>query len=251
MQERIYQLRKRAGLSQEDLAEVIGVSRQAVQKWESGSASPDVANLAALCDYFGVTMDYLARGEEAPAQEAEAWTPEARPMPVRCGEYEYVSEATLLGLPLVHIHLGFGLRKAKGIIAIGNVAVGGVAIGGLSLGVLSLGGLAVGGLALGGLSAGLVVFGGIAISLLFSLGGVAVSCGYAIGGLAAAVKGAFGGLAVSSRIAVGERAFGGLALETQKMNAMGVKETMALVRAAYPDTREWVLRLVRLLIRVE
>ena len=62
--ERLYQLRKGRGISQEELAHTVGVSRQAVQKWEAGAATPDLNNLSALADYFAVSLDYLVRGIE-------------------------------------------------------------------------------------------------------------------------------------------------------------------------------------------
>ena len=60
-QEKLYRLRRERGLSQEGLASALGVSRQAVQKWESGAASPDTNNLIVLSDYFGVTLDSLLK----------------------------------------------------------------------------------------------------------------------------------------------------------------------------------------------
>jgi len=104
--------------------------------------------------------------------------------------YEYRSEASLFGLPLVHIASGLDPstgrpRIAKGIIAIGNVAVGGLAIGGLSFGVVSFGGLTLGLIALGGAAIGLLLaLGGMAIGLV-AIGGGAIGY-YALGG------GAFG-----------------------------------------------------------
>lgn len=61
-QQRLYELRKQSGLSQEGLASLLGVTRQAVQKWESGSSRPDMDNLAALARYFNVSLDYLVTG---------------------------------------------------------------------------------------------------------------------------------------------------------------------------------------------
>ncbi len=55
--ERILTLRKEMNLSQESLAEQIGVSRQAISKWERGEASPDIQNLSALAETFGLTVD--------------------------------------------------------------------------------------------------------------------------------------------------------------------------------------------------
>ena len=57
--ERIKALRKQNNLSQEQLAEKLNVSRQAVSKWESNTAYPDISNLILLRDIFGVTLDYL------------------------------------------------------------------------------------------------------------------------------------------------------------------------------------------------
>lgn len=57
--ERILASRKQKGISQEELAHKIGVSRQAVSKWESGQSIPDVEKVVALSRYFGVTTDYL------------------------------------------------------------------------------------------------------------------------------------------------------------------------------------------------
>jgi transcriptional regulator with XRE-family HTH domain len=68
--ERIQTCRKRAGLSQEALAEQLGVSRQAVSKWELDSAQPDLDKVVALARLFGITTDALLLGEEAaPAPE--------------------------------------------------------------------------------------------------------------------------------------------------------------------------------------
>ena len=59
--EKILNLRKARGWSQEELAEQIGVSRQAVSRWESDSAKPDADKIIAICDLFGVSADYLLR----------------------------------------------------------------------------------------------------------------------------------------------------------------------------------------------
>ena len=56
-------LRKRGGLTQEDLAEKMEVSRQSVSKWESNAAWPEMDAILRLCDLFGVDMDTLLRGD--------------------------------------------------------------------------------------------------------------------------------------------------------------------------------------------
>ena len=65
MGEKLLKLRKARQWSQEELAEKIGMTRQAVSRWESGSAKPDAEKIIALCDLFGVSADYLLREEYA------------------------------------------------------------------------------------------------------------------------------------------------------------------------------------------
>ncbi len=57
-------IRKERGLSQEGLAELIGISRQAVAKWELGQGYPDVENLISLSDLFKISIDKLIKAEE-------------------------------------------------------------------------------------------------------------------------------------------------------------------------------------------
>ena len=134
--ERLYQLRKGRGISQEELAHTVGVSRQAVQKWEAGAATPDLNNLSALADYFAVSLDYLVRGIEPEKPAAPSPQQAVIQNYYRGWRYEYRSRRTLFGLPLVHINLcDRSLCRAKGVIAIGNVATGLIAIGGFSAGL--------------------------------------------------------------------------------------------------------------------
>ena len=62
--EKLQQLRKRKGLTQEELAESLYVSRTAVSKWESGRGYPNIDSLKALAAFFGVTIDELLSGDE-------------------------------------------------------------------------------------------------------------------------------------------------------------------------------------------
>lgn len=62
--DRIQTLRKMKGISQEQLADVLGVSRQAVSKWESEQSNPDLEKIITMSDYFEVTTDYLLKGIE-------------------------------------------------------------------------------------------------------------------------------------------------------------------------------------------
>lgn len=63
LSEKIYTLRRKNGLSQEQLAEKIGVSRQAISKWEGGLSTPELDKLRALSEYFQVTIDELTENQ--------------------------------------------------------------------------------------------------------------------------------------------------------------------------------------------
>lgn len=62
--DRIRELRKIKGISQEELAGKLGVSRQAISKWESEQSIPDIDKIISLSDYFEVSTDYLLKGVE-------------------------------------------------------------------------------------------------------------------------------------------------------------------------------------------
>ena len=207
-QQRLYELRKKSGLSQEGLADLLGVTRQAVQKWEAGASRPDMDNLAALARYFNVTLDYLVTGQEPPAPAAQTTIVNNY---YQRWHYEYKSQRTLFGLPLVHIRLwDRGAGAAKGVLAIWNYAVGIFALGGFSLGLVSVGGLSLGLLlSLGGWAIGGLAIGGFAVGLL-ALGGGAVGL-FAMGGGAFGVYAAGGG-AIASEIAIGGSAHAPLAI---------------------------------------
>ena len=69
---RLYQLRKQKGLSQEELANRLNVSRQTVSKWEVGDSTPDLEKLIAMSDLFDVSLEKLVMGkEEEKGQEAQ------------------------------------------------------------------------------------------------------------------------------------------------------------------------------------
>ena len=72
MAQRLVNRRKAAGLSQEALAAQLGVSRQAVSKWERSESSPDTDNLIALAALYGVSLDELLYGEAAGDSDTEA-----------------------------------------------------------------------------------------------------------------------------------------------------------------------------------
>lgn len=70
MADRIQYLRKTKGISQEELADKMGVSRQAVSKWESEQSTPDLEKIIIMSNFFGVTTDYILKGIE-PVEDEE------------------------------------------------------------------------------------------------------------------------------------------------------------------------------------
>ena len=187
--------RKQKGLSQEELAFRLGVSRQSVSKWESGQSTPELERIIEIADLFGISLDELIGHESN----------ELRSVVRHLFTYEYKSKFKIGNVPLIHINLGRGFRIAKGIIAIGNIAVGLFSFGALALGVFSLGGLAIGLLTLAGIAIGGISLGGLSIGY-FAVGGMAIGI-YAIGGMAIASKLAIGGMA-HGYVAIGSSANG-------------------------------------------
>lgn len=237
--------RKQRGMSQENLAEVIGVSRQAVSKWESGQSYPEMDKMIALSEFFGVSMDHMVK-EVSGNQEAV--------LPLDAGNfhsdvtakyhYEYKSKRTLFGIPLVHINVGRGIYVAKGVLAIGNIAVGGLSVGILSLGglcfgalaggMMSIAGLALGFLlAIGGLAAGIIAIGGLAVGI-FAIGGLSIGM-FSLGGCAIASRIAIGGYA-SGHIAIGDVAKGAytILVEQDHFSSIQAEQVRGLINQEYP-----------------
>ncbi|MGG6314136.1 helix-turn-helix domain-containing protein [Paenibacillus macerans] len=241
--EKLQSYRKQKGMSQENLAEAVGVSRQAVSKWESGQSFPEMDKMIALSELFQVSMDHLVR--DVPGQEGQRPFGE-NPIPgygLRY-HYEYKSKTTWFGVPLVHINIGRGVYVAKGIIAIGNIAIGAVSLGAIALGGLSIGAvaaglisfaalalalllaagaLAVGFVAAGGVAAGILAFGGLALGV-YSLGGCAIASQIAIGGYA------------SGHIAIGDAVKGAytLAIQNDDFGSIRAEQVRQLIGQEYP-----------------
>ena len=67
--ERLLKLRREKNISQEELANVLDVSRQTVSKWETDQSSPDFDKIIPLCEYFGITSDELLTGKKNYVEE--------------------------------------------------------------------------------------------------------------------------------------------------------------------------------------
>lgn len=219
--EKITQCRKQLNMTQEELAGTLGVSRQAVSRWESDAAFPETDKLLKMSKLFSRSVDWLLKYGEEDCEDQTQRTAEeekSRPFDIRNWHYEYKSKKTVFGLPLIHINIGLG-RTAKGFFALGLKSVGVFSLGLLSIGIVSFGTLSLGIISLAAVGLGLISLGAVAAGIL-SLGGVAVGV-FSFGGLAVgllayggcAVGGfAVGGAAYGSFVAIGDRAVGGIAL---------------------------------------
>lgn len=210
--EKLTVLRRGAGMSQEQLADRLGVTRQSVSKWESGAAAPELAKLVALSELFCVSVDYLVKDyleePEVPAEQGDGsvarLTEQVEEISRFFRVWSWDSRTKIRSLPLVSIRFSRGQMQlrdtARGIIAIGNIAVGVLALGIMSVGVVSVGVISAGVFALGCLAFGAAALGPVAIGLL-AFGPVALGLWYA-GGVTA----------LAGRIAVGVAAVGDTAV---------------------------------------
>ena len=97
--EKLQELRKRKGLTQEELAEALFVSRTAISKWESGRGYPNIDSLKAIAKFYGVTIDELLSGDELlTLAEADTKQNEARFKDLVFGSLD-LSTSVLLFLP--------------------------------------------------------------------------------------------------------------------------------------------------------
>lgn len=262
---RLQTLRKQHGFSQEQLADLLGISRQAVSKWESGQSLPDIDNLVRLSELYGESLDSLVKGVEAPAPVPAPQTAEQPQVvfaPFGMGlvrlplwNYEYKSRTTLWGLPLVHIHMGRTangrLAVAKGIFAVGTVAVGLVSAGLFSLGLLSVGVLALGLLVLATLGLGILTAGIVSIGLLAAFGICAI--GYLAVGVATVGVYTSGVAAVAAKVAVGVVASAPVAIGSEKVDGLRVMlvnatntadDIRAFIQLHASSTPAWIARIL-------
>jgi len=209
LSDKLSDLRRMRHLTQEQLAELLGVSRQAVSKWESGTAYPETDKLIRISKLFDCSLDYLLRDDLEADGTVQADEPAARPR-----FRKRTSKRTLLGMPLWQIGrnaagfiaVGYNARgaiaiglRARGIVSLGLMSIGVISGGSLSLGLLSFGALSVGLLSAGGCSFGLLSAGAISLGLL-SFGAVAIG------------DFSVGALSIGQYLAIGDRARAMIAL---------------------------------------
>lgn len=241
--EKIYKLRTKRGMSQEALGEALGVSRQSVSKWETDQSVPELDKIVAISEIFAVSTDNLLK-ETAEKWEGQGTSHDVSYTDGRFSDeenlytegtrviihkisfhYEYKSEKTFMGLPLVHVNFGLKPVRAKGVIAIGNAAQGIIAIGIVGLGVITLAPIGVGLLlAIGAIVVGGMAFGSLAVGVI---AGGAVSVGVFTMGAVAIGQFSFGAFAVGQQIAIGDMAYGNIALGYSKAGGTIYEEIRA------------------------
>lgn len=248
--ENLLSLRKQHGLSQEQLGQQVGVSRQTVSKWELGETTPELDKLIQLSDYFNISTDELIGHENTSIPEQNSPAAGSQTGFYHCtGHYEYQSRRRIFGMPLVHINIGRGIYRAKGFIAIGTIARGVISMGAVSFGLLSFGAFSFGLismaalsvgllLSIGAISVGAIAVGGFALGIL-AIGGCAVGV-YSLGGCAIASNIAAGGYA-NAPIAIGDKYAGQI---TFHVNApVSSDEVRNAILSRFPNTLHWIVNL--------
>lgn len=212
--EKISKLRKEYNYTQEQLSELLGISRQSVSKWESDTAYPETDKLIKIGQLFDCSMDYLLNEEITEKQTARPSEEETILAICKRQFRERKSEKTVWGMPLYHIGknaygffaIGF---KARGVFSIGFISRGIVSLGLFSLGIVSIGLMALGFITAGTLSFGLLAVGAIAIGC-FAAGAVALGL-ISFGALSVGYF-STGALAIAKYAAVGDHAYAMIAI---------------------------------------
>ncbi len=239
--EKISKLRKEYNYTQEQLAEILGVTRQSISKWESDIVYPETDKLIKIGKIFECTMDYLLNDDVTEKQSLNSqkesfWDSFKKQL------HEAKSEKMVFGMPLYHIgknaHGFFAIGfKASGVFSFGLMSRGIVSFGLLSLGVISLGVLSLGFISAGVFSLGLLAVGAIALGL-FAVGAISVGL-ISFGALSV---GCFstGALAVGKYAAVGDHAHGMIAIGKSLAEGSIYSHIGDLTTADIPMVVEWL-----------
>lgn len=254
--EKIAKHRKENNYTQEQLAEILGVSRQSVSKWESDIAYPETEKLIRLGKLFGCSMDYLLNEDCTDPTGKQPMQPVQVLDSLRSGMKELTkerkSEKLLWGLPLYHIGrdahgffavggkargvFAIGLR-AKGVVSLGLMSIGVVSIGLLSGGLIALGLLAMGALSVGSVALGLLAAGAVSIGIV-SFGALSLG-GFSVGGLAIGRYAAVGDYA-RAMIAIGDSvAEGSLYRHLTTSGSVDMVQIRSLLDIHVPGILSW------------
>ena len=261
--DKIAKLRKEHNYTQEQLADVLGVSRQSISKWESNIMYPETDKLIRISEIFDCSLDYLLRDSiddsgSAKAEDAESSSGGSITFSFKNVFRERKSSKMVFGMPLWHIGknakgffavgvnasgiFAIGL-KSKGVVSLGLLSVGVVSTGILSLGLIAGGVFALGAFAFGAIAAGIVAVGAIAFGLLsagaisigeFSLGALSIGKYFAMGDNARAM------------IAIGDtKAVGSVYQSTRYIQGSDVQKVKDLLDENVPVYFSWIKEIVK------
>lgn len=256
--DKLSKLRKENNYTQEQLGDILGVSRQSISKWESNIAYPETDKLIRISELFNCSLDYLLKDMEETdnrMQNDKAFGYFKKYF------YERKSKKTLFGMPLWHIgkkakgFIAIGLN-ARGIIAIGLNAQGIISLGMLSIGLLSFGFMSIGLFAIGLFTLGIISMGCISVGLfaigaislgIISIGAVAIG-DFSVGALAVGKYIAIGDYA-RSMIAIGDtQAVGSIYQKIGELTAQDIISIKELFDSIVPDYLHWTKEIIIMFI---
>lgn len=126
--QRISDSRRALSLTQDQLAEKLGVSSQAVSKWENDLSCPDIFLLPQLCDLLGVTLDFLLRGDSSPVVYVPEEKRDFNKLILRISVLSSDNDRVNINLPLplirACIELGMSLPEINGAEALKSIDLG-------------------------------------------------------------------------------------------------------------------------------
>ena len=242
--EKLSHLRKENNYTQEQLADLLGVSRQSISKWESNLAYPETEKIIRLSQIYHCSTDYLLNNDrETDEKQTDNNT---ITFSFRKLHYERKSKTMIHGVPLWHVNLGLhqtakgifaiGIR-AKGVVSIGLCSMGIISIGLFSLGLVAVGVLALGLLSAGTISAGILTAGAIAIGI-FTCGAIAIG-EFSVGALAIGHYAAIGDYAKAA-IAIGDtEAYGSLFETIKDLSPNDIADIKDLLSDRVPAYLSW------------
>ena len=259
--DKLAKLRKENNYTQEQLADILGVSRQSISKWESNISYPETEKLIRISELFHCSLDYLLKDE----MDTDGIFNSRKGMFVyhyRTNIPERKSKKMVWGMPLWHIgkrargFIAIGINakgvialgmKAEGVISLGLLSVGILSFGLLSLGVVSLGMLALGILSAGSICAGIFTAGAISLGIV-SMGAIAVG-DFSVGALAIGKYFSMGDSA-QAMIAIGDTEATGSVF--QKTGDLTKEDVVAVKRAldmVVPSYLSWAKGIIKAFIK--
>ena len=240
--EKLSRLRKEYNYTQEQLADVLGVSRQSISKWESDIAYPETDKLVKIGKLFECSMDYLLNEDISEKKGLQPTENESFWDKLKLQIHERKSEKMVFGMPLYHIgrnaHGFFAIGlKARGVVSFGLMSQGVFSFGLLSLGGVSIGLLSFGLISAGIFSAGLLAVGSIALGL-FAAGAIGVGL-ISFGALSVGYFSS-GALAFGKYVAVGDHAHAMIAIGQTLADGTVYSHIGYLTTADIPKVIEWL-----------